>query len=122
MGIRREGFTTVDCLVGLICFSVGVLGTSATVALAIRTAAEGSNAVRAARLLVTEAARLSAEIARGAGACSGATPGSRTGQGALRVTSSAIAVSGGQDVRIVVAYPTARGQRSDTATTFLPCH
>jgi Tfp pilus assembly protein PilV len=120
--MNRDGFTTVDCLVALTLFSVGVLGTTATVALAIRAAAEGSHAARAARLLLAESARLSANVSRGAGACSAATPGYRLGQAGLRLLSSATAAVGGQRVQMIVTYPTVRGQHTDTASTFLPCH
>ena len=122
MRITRNGFTTVDCLVALILVSVGVLSTTATVALAIRAAAEGSQAARAARLLLSESARLSADLARGAGACAALTPGRRPGQAGLRLFSSATAATGGRSVQLVVVYPTVRGQHTDSASTFLPCH
>lgn len=122
MQIHRNGFTTVDCLVALILVSVGVLSTTATVALAIRAAAEGSHAARAARLLLAESARLSADLARGGGACAALTPGLRLGQAGLRLFSSATAAAGGRSVQLVVTYPTVRGQHTDTASTFLPCH
>lgn len=121
MRMHRDGFTTIDCLVALILFSIGVLGTTATVALAIRAAAEGSHAARAARLFLAESARLAADVARGAGACSAATPGLRPGQAGLRLFSSATAAVGGQSVQLIVTYPTVRGQRTDSASTFLPC-
>lgn len=122
MRMHQDGFTTIDCLVGLILFAVGVLGTTATVALAIRAAAEGSHAARTARLLLAESARLAADVARGAGACSAATPGLRSGQAGLRLLSSTTAAVGGQIVQLVITYPTVRGQHTDTASTFLRCH
>ena len=122
MRMYRDGFTTIDCLVALILFAVGVLSTTATVALAIRAAAEGSHAARTARLFLAESARLAAEVARGAGACAAATPGLRLGQAGLRLVSSVTAAVGGQSVQLVVTYPTVRGQHADTASTFLPCH
>ena len=118
----QQGFTTIDCLLALIVFTVGVLGATATMALAIRAAAEGSHAARAARLLLAESARLSADLAGGAGACSALTPGLQLGQAGLRVLSSASTAVGGRSVQLIVTYPTVRGQHTDTASTFLPCH
>ncbi|MEO8636103.1 MAG: hypothetical protein ABI587_12570 [Gemmatimonadales bacterium] len=122
MNTDRDGFTTIDCLVALVVFAVGVLGSTATVALAIRAAAEGGHAARAAWLLSAESARLTAEVAGAAGACAAATPGLRFGQSGLRLTSSTIAARGGQFVQLVATYQTVRGQHSDTANTFLPCY
>jgi type II secretory pathway component PulJ len=117
----RTGFTTVDCLVALVVFAIGVLGATATIALAIRAAAEGSHAARAARLLLGESATLSAQIAGAGGACAGATPGTRVGQAGLQLISSMTATGGGRSVQLVVTYPTVHGLHTDTANTFLPC-
>lgn len=118
----QQGFTTIDCLIALIIFTVGALGATATMALAIRMAHEGSQAARAGRLLRDESARITADIAGSSGACAAARPGLRLGQSGVQLTSTLVPVTRGWQLHLVVTYPTVWGQHADSATGFIPCH
>ena len=118
----QKGFTTIDCLVAMVVFTIGVLGATTTAALAIRLAHEGSQMARAGRLVADESARITADIAGAAGACSGATPGARFGQSGIQLTSTLRPAAGGQQLEMVVTYPTVRGQHVDSAAGFVRCH
>ena len=118
----QQGFTTIDCLVAMVVFTIGALGAATTAALAIRLAHEGSQMARAGRLVADESARITADIAGAAGACSGATPGARLGQSGIQLISTLRPAAGGQLLDMVVTYPTVRGQHVDSAAGFVRCH
>jgi type II secretory pathway component PulJ len=118
----QDGFTTLEVLLGLIIFTLGALGATASVAFATRLAHEGSQAARAARLLQEESARLTAAIAGAGGSCAAARPGARTGPAGLQLSSVLFPAVRGRALRMTVTYPTARGQHTDSAAGFLVCH
>jgi len=120
--ISLVGSSTIECLVALSIFAIGVLGASGALALSLRLATEGDRAAAAARLLADEQARLNAGVAANGGRCSGAVPGGRQTSSGVGILSAATSARGGLALTYEVSYATVRGQHADTTIGFIPCH
>jgi hypothetical protein len=115
------GLTTIECLVALVVFAVGVLGAAATIALALRAEAAGAHAATAARLAGTVLDSLRGVLDAQGGRCSAVASGSAMGTpgtGARWEVSPAV---GGQEVNLVLSFPSVGRVSAETAWTFLPC-
>jgi prepilin-type N-terminal cleavage/methylation domain-containing protein len=118
--ISTVGFSIIECLVALVVFAVGVLGAAGTIALAERSGAEGARAVAAAELALVTLDSLRVASAAGHG-CSALAPGVWSGREGTTAQWTIFSTSSGVDVRLVVAYPTVRGNRADTLWSAFPC-
>lgn len=121
MSADHRGFSTVECLVALVILSIGALGAAATSAYALRTVGEGNRAVRAARLLAAQTGQLRLKVRQASGSCLLLTGGLALGPHGERLTWQVGPAQGGRQLTLVVTFPTARGQHSDTTPGFLAC-
>ncbi len=121
MSAHHRGFSTIECLVALVILSVGALGAAVTSAFALRTVGEGNRAVRAARLLAAQTGQLRLQVRQAGGSCLVLTSGQAFGPHGEHLTWQVGAAQGGRHLTLVVSFPTARGQHSDTTPGFLAC-
>jgi hypothetical protein len=117
----NDGLTTVECLIALLILAIGVLGSAATTALALRAEAAGERAATAARLVGSVLDSLRGVVAAGGGRCSGVGSGSVTGTHGTAGRWAVAQTAGGREVALVLAFPAMGRVRAETAWTFLPC-
>ena len=116
-----RGVSTIECLIALVVFTIGALGSVGTVALGLRTAAEGAAAASSARLAAGVLDSLRAEVESGGKQCSVVSAGSSHGPHQVESRWQLTALPGGQQVELLVHYRAARGDHVDTLRDFLPC-
>jgi Tfp pilus assembly protein PilV len=121
MWLGRDGLTTVECLIALVVFTVGMLGAAGTTALAVRQGAAGTRAASAARLAVATLDSLRGSVSAAGGRCSALASGSATGQHATSAEWTVSPERAGRAVRLTVSYPTTSGRHRDALWSFLSC-
>jgi prepilin-type N-terminal cleavage/methylation domain-containing protein len=110
----RRGMTLVEMIVALTIIGVGLLALAGSAALVTRLMGGGARQTLAANLVQ---ARLEALRATN---CANVTSGTETIRGVVvRWTSQAI--TRGKSVTVTATYPMARGNRTQTYRTILPC-
>lgn len=105
----------------LVVFTVGALGSVGTVALGLRTAAEGVAAASSARLAASVLDSLRGELESAGRQCRAITAGSSQGLHRVESRWQLTVMPGGQQVELLARYPAARGAHVDTLRDFLPC-
>ncbi len=121
MNRDNTGLTTVECLVALLIFAVGVLGAAATTALALRAEAAGERAATAARLAGTVLDSLRGALDAQGGRCSAVASGSAIGTPGTGARWDISPAAGGREVNLVLSFPSMGRASAETAWTFLPC-
>jgi Tfp pilus assembly protein PilV len=121
MGSIRLGFSTVECLVALTLFNLGLLAALATVAASVRLAHRGDHAAAGARLLAETVDQLRASLHSAADLCAAVSGGEARRPTGDRVEWTVHPASHGVTVRLRLVYLTARGERADTLSSFLAC-
>lgn len=115
-----RGFSTIECLIALLVFSIGALGSVGTVALSLRTAQEGTAATAVARRAASVLDSLRAAVASPGAPCSGVTAGAVTTT-AGEVRWQLAPATGGRLIDLQASYPTVRGLRVDSLRGYLRC-
>jgi|SRR5690242_13733733 hypothetical protein len=118
---RSAGFSTIECLLALVIFAVGILGSAGTLGLAIRSVQAGAAAASTARLALSLRDSLAARV-RAAGDDCGVLAGGRSEaphgvSASWRVTAS----GGGSRIELTVSRPGLQGLAADTLIAFVPC-
>lgn len=116
-----DGFTTVECLVALIVFAVGVLGTAGAMALAWRAETAGERAALAARLGGSLLDSLRGVVVADGGRCDGLSGGGSDGPRGIRATWSVVPSAAGRETILTLSFRSLAGTATDTAWTFIPC-
>jgi hypothetical protein len=121
MNRDNTGLTTVECLVALMVFTVGVLGAAATTALALRAEAAGERAATAARLAGTVLDSLRGAVDAQGGRCFGVASGSAMGSHGTAARWVVSPAGGGREVNLVLSFSSMGRVSAETAWTFIPC-
>lgn len=121
MGTIRRGFSTVECLVALTLFNLGLLAALATIAASVRLAHRGDHASAGARLLLESVDHLRASLHAAAHRCAALSGGDARRPTGERVEWTVHPASRGVLVRLRLVYPTAQGESADTLSSFLAC-
>jgi type II secretory pathway component PulJ len=121
MGTTRRGFSTVECLVALTLFNLGLLAALATFAASVRLAHRGDHAAAGARLLLETLDQLRASLHAAVHRCATLSGGDARRPTGERVEWAVYPASHGVSVRLRLLYPTTQGERADTLSSFLPC-
>jgi hypothetical protein len=116
------GFTTVESLVALIMFAVGVLGAVGTVGLATRALWAGAAASEAARLISTIGDSLAGAVVAGGGRCASLAAGSRAGTHGVSAGWRPTEVPGGVEIELTAFRPSLGRPHTDTVAIRFPCH
>ena len=120
MARSLAGFSTVEVLVALIVFDLGLLGAVSTTALTVRLLTEARNRTR-----VTIAASDRIEVVRNAarspGGCAGLTGGTRPLGGGLSEQWTTAGSGPTRLLDIIITSTTARGIHADTVRTVVSC-
>jgi Tfp pilus assembly protein PilV len=113
---RRDGFTVVEVLIAVLILSVGLLGLVASAALTTRMIGQGQRYSEASAMAAQQFEVLRSQ------SC-GSMSGGSTAQGRFTViwTVQNVADGRARGVTVVVNSPAARGMRSDTFATTVPC-
>jgi hypothetical protein len=115
-----SGFSTVECLVALMLFALGILGSAGTMAMAIRTVHAGAAAAAAARLVISLKDSLAAVIQEG-GSCAPLGAGTASGPYAVEAAWRTSPAVGGSEIELTVTRPALRGPVVDTIVSFVAC-
>jgi hypothetical protein len=110
---RSAGFSTIEVVLALAVFAVGVLGVAATGGFALRLLAESRNIGRASQLATADAARPSG--------CSTLASGSLTGPNGVNERWTVAGSGPTRDLEVVVALVTHGRVWSDTIRTVVLC-
>lgn len=116
----RRGFSTIEVLIALVIFSVGVLGTLGAMALAWRADLAGETMAAAARVAGSVLDSLRGTVASAGGSCASLSAG-RDSSNRVEVDWLLRPTRGGQEITLVLSWPLPQAQSSDTAWSFLPC-
>jgi hypothetical protein len=120
MSRSRAGFSTVEVLVALIVFDVGLLGAVTTTALTSRLLIEARNRSRVT-LAASERIELVRTGARVSGGCGTLTGGTAALGGGLSEQWSLTGSGPSRLLTITITSPTHRGLRADTVVTVISC-
>ena len=118
LGCRGSG--TVEALIALVLFMMGVLAASGIAAASLRSASGGAQVGRGAWLALGRAAELTRQAA-GNGECAAFSPGTRAGPDGTILRWSFRPERHGLAVLLINTYPAAVQPRSDTLMSFVPC-
>ena len=116
-----RGFSTVECLVALIVFSLGALGAAGTAALGVRAFASGTHAALAVRLAGRGRRRAAARPPISQQSCAAISAGSLSGPSGETVNWTLTPADRGVDVTLALGYRIPVGRHADTIHAFLPC-
>ena len=116
------GFTTVECLVALIVFAVGVLGAAGTMALAWRAEMAGERAALAARLGGSVLDSLRGVVVADGGRCDQLAGGVSDGPHGIRAAWAVLPSASGREAILTLSFRSLAVTATDTAWTFIPCH
>jgi len=116
----RAGFSTVEVLVALIVFDMGLLGAVTTTALTGRLLVEARNRARAT-LAASERIELVRRAAVAPGGCAALSSGSRALGGGLGEQWTLTGTGGTRPLQVIITSPTHRGIRADTIRTVILC-
>jgi Tfp pilus assembly protein PilV len=117
----RRGITTVECLMALMVFTVGVLGAAGALSLAIRVEMAGANQARAARWTGNVLDSLRADRDQAAGSCAPISSGWLSQPRGLSGQLVSVPVAGGRVVELALDIPSIAGVAGETVWTFIPC-
>lgn len=117
---RSAGFSTIEVMLALAVFAVGVLGVAATGGFAIRLLAEARNLGRASQLAADRFVDLRADAARPSG-CSTLTSGSLVGLHGINELWTVGGAGPTRDLEVVVTLTTRGRIWSDTIRTVVLC-
>jgi len=120
-GFTTDGLTTIECLVALVVFTVGVLGAAAATALALRVEGGGARVAAAARLAGSVLDSLRGELLAQGNRCSAIGAGSAAGSHGIVARWTVAASDGGREVGLVLSFPFPGRVAAETVWTFLPC-
>jgi hypothetical protein len=120
MGRSHAGFSTVEVLVALIVFDVGLLGAVTTTALTSRLLIEARNRSRVT-LAASERIELVRNVAAVSGGCAALSGGSRPLGGGLGEQWTLTGTGGTRPLQVIITSPTHRGIRADTIRTVISC-
>jgi len=115
------GFTTIECLVALIVFAIGVLGAAGTMALAWRAEVAGERAALAARLGGSVLDSLRGAVAADGGRCDQLVGGESDGPRGIRAAWALIPSAAGRETILRLSFRSLAVTATDTAWTFIPC-
>ena len=115
------GFTTIECLVALVVFAVGVLGAAGTMALAWRIEMAGERAAVAARIGGSLLDSLRGVVTAGEGHCVGLSGGAQQGPHGTRAGWTTAPATGGLEVSLTLSFRSLAATSTDTVWTFIPC-
>jgi len=116
----HAGFSTVEVLVALIVFDVGLLGAVTTSALATRLLTEARNRGRAT-VAASDRIETVRNAARAPGGCAALTVGTRLLGGGLSEQWTLVGSGPTRLLNIIITGSTTRGVRTDTIETVVPC-
>ncbi len=116
----KAGLSTVEVLVALIVFDVGLLGAVTTTALTGRLLVEARNRTRAT-LAGSERIELVRKAAVVPGGCAALSGGSRPLGGGLGEQWTLIGTGGTRSLQVIITSLTHRGIRADTILTVISC-
>lgn len=120
-GARVSGFSTIEAMVALVVFAVGVLGAAGTMAVAWRAEMAGERAATVSRLAGTVLDSLRNEVIHGEGRCDRLSGGLDSGRHDTSARWNTMVSPGGREIWLAVSFISLRTQASDTVWTFLPC-
>ncbi len=117
--MHRSGLTTIECLIALVVFTLGILGAVATTALALRLQALGDRAVAASRLSGNVLDSLKSVLAERGGGCDAIGGGTTTLPLGVLATWRVAPESGGLGITLSLK----QGARpvTESVWTFTPC-
>lgn len=117
--MHRSGLTTIECLMALVVFTLGVLGAVATTALAIRVQASGDRAAAAGRLSGNVLDSLQSVFTERGGRCDAIGGGASTDSRGTVARWQVDPETGGLGITLTLAQ--AARTVAETVWTFTPC-
>jgi hypothetical protein len=120
MARGRSGTTSIEALVALAVFSVGILGATATMAASLRTLDLGRHTNRLSWRTRSIAGTLQARNAAD-GRCAALAGGGDSLPGGAAVRWSLLPAAGGMHLLLLASLPPPAMGPGDTAWVFLPC-
>lgn len=118
----RRGFSTVEAMVALVVFAIGVLGAAGTIAVAWRAELAGERASAVSRMAGSLLDSLRTEVINGQGRCDRLSGGIANGAHASRASWDTRPSAGGREVWLTLSFTSIAALATDTVWTFLPCH
>ncbi len=118
---RTGGFTTIEVMVALVIFAVGLLGAAGTMALAWRAELHGEAAAAASRSAGSLLDSLRGEVLNARGGCGALGGGVESTPRGGWLTWVATPSAGGRELLIAASFPSLSSAASDTLWSFLPC-
>ncbi len=117
------GLSTIEVLLAIMVFAIGVLGAAGGLAHGLRATALGSHQAEAARAGASVLAELAVTARQGAAPCAGLPTPGRAGPGGEQATVVLVPQGGGGGVavQLLLRYPGPSGNRTDTLWSFLRC-
>jgi len=116
-----RGITTVECLMALMVFTVGVLGAAGALSLATRLEMAGASQARAARWTGNVLDSLRASRDQAAGSCASISSAWLTQPSGLSAYLSSTPAVAGREIELALDIPAIAGVEGETAWTFIPC-
>jgi len=121
MRLRQSGFSTVECLMALVVFTLGMLGAVGTVAVSIRLEAQGAVAAEASRWSAGLLDSLRTAVAQSGGRCSAVVSATRSGAHGLSAQWQVRGVAHGAEIQLQLSAPLRGRSHRDTLNGFVPC-
>jgi len=121
MPLDRCGVTTVEALLGLLLFTVGLAGASVTAVSSLRALRGSRYESRLGWLLQEVAVTLRGPARWTSGECAALHAGSRDGPDGARLIWSFAAGPGGAEALITVSPPPATRRAPDSVRVFVAC-
>lgn len=116
-----SGFSTIEVMVALVVFTIGVLGAAGTLALAWRTEMAGERASVASRVAGSVLDSLRTEVLHRQGRCTAVSAGTARGPHATSVSWRPSASAGGREIWLTLSFGSLAATATDTVWSFVPC-
>lgn len=116
-----RGFSTIEVMVALVVFTIGVLGAAGTVVLAWRTEMAGERASVASRVAGSVLDSLRTEVLHRQGRCTGMVAGADSGPHGTSVSWRTRVSAGGREIWLTLSFASLAAIVTDTVWSFVPC-